>query len=400
MLFLAAGESALSYHPATLKTNRRVGSHINEKLEKSEEIKVWLAGTSPEWLEQVTCDSIPPTGIGRAQADYMLRLDAVYQAAMAKFPECELEYRDLCELVDHVPHHGEMQIGDEEMICAWTPNIGQVVAAGHLGSVGKLDTVLVALDLLSNGFDYNNGDGKSIPCGYTDLLVPVASFTGAPTLASINEVRTGPGSWQNSPWEPLSFDSPCKPHFLSWIANPSLSLEQRARATDQVLGPLPDKWVSSAIGSSGQILMLCNMLGIDSDFLGPARVEEARAQLDYYESHLLEMLGETRQSITSERIDEALADEEKMEDWYSQDLDDGVSGVHTVALISTHIDRLLNDAAGISGSDSVAVSELQKEHRWIEWWADTWVELELIHRKGSLRDRFFTRLDADLPYRY
>lgn len=396
MLFLAADQIALSYHAATLLTQRRVGSHMNEKLGKSEEIKVWLASTSPEWLEQVNCDSIPPTGIGRAQADYMLRLDAVYQAAKAKFPEWEFNEGELIELVDHVPHHGEMQKGHECSQAPWWPNIGQVVAAGHLGSVGKLDTVLVALDLLSNGYSDNASTGKPLTWGYEQLLVLVASFTGASTFASINEVRTGPGYWEGE-WGKKLWYGPYKPHFLSWIANPSLSPEQRARATEAVFGPSPDKLVSSGLGRAGQVLMLCNMLGIDSDFLGPERVEEARAQLEDFESHLLEMLGETRESITSERIDEALADEEKMEAWYDQDFDNGVSGVHTVALISTHIDRLLNDAAGISGSDSVAVSELPKEHRWIKWWAKTWVEFELIRRQGSLRDRFFTRLGTDLP---
>ena len=368
---------------------------MNEMLGNSEEIKVWLASTSPEWMEQVTCDSIPPTGIGRAEAEYMLRLDAVYQAAKTRFPEWEFQRPDLIQLVDHVPHHGEMQKGHECSRASWWPNIGQVVAAGHLGSVGKLDTVLVALDLLSNGYRDHASEGKPLTWGYSELLVPVASFTGASTFPSIDEVRTGPGHWEGD--LPNDSDGPYKPHFLSWIANPSLSPEQRAKATDTILGPSPDELVSSGLGRAGQVLMLCNMLGIDSTFLGPARVEEARTHLEDFESHLLEMLGETRESITSERIDEALADEEKMEAWYDQDFDDRISGVHTVALISTHIDRLLSAGAGISGSDSVAVSELEKEHRWIEWWAKTWVEFALIRRKGSLRDRFFTRLGADLP---
>jgi hypothetical protein len=333
----------------------------------------WLESTDFEWLEKIVFDEIPLGGLGRRQADLMMRLAAVYRAAREEFPSMSFSWEINCCLVNLVPDDSAMEMG-EESGASWRRELPQVVAAAALGRAGKLSTVLVAVDLLSNGYLEFSGDGQSLLVGYS-FPASVASYTAAAVVGTrLHDVPVGPGWWYFGD-EGESVE-PTQPDPFTWIANKALSVGERRDAIGGLNGFGVAGW-----GWQLRVLLAARASNVEEEFLDEQDRQEAYRLLELFEADLRNAIsGDDFQRVCRASFD----------DW-------GLEVALRAALFARHVDDLLDEAQGVPVDDSHRVAALHERHRWIHTWGfglDGYSTL----LKGSIDPKITVRfIDSDPP---
>lgn len=310
-------------------------------------LESWLAETDFGWLEDIHCEVLEEGAVGRAEADQILQLHALYLAIRGQFPNLTWTNRAMdAFLADDawVAPYGPLDVASLD--CStnrWIGRVGEAAAAAALGSSGDLEAVLVACDLLSHRYDsYSGVDGRPLVDGYQFFLPAVASFASATTGMRFAELGKGPGWW--------IFRGPhvraTAPDRLSRSLNPSITREQRRQF---VFGDGTALWSEAA--DCYLFAPMADALKIDASFLTQSEKQSAEATLD----DLVDNLTRADPGDPDLLIGEYL------------------EPMHLAYVVAANIDDLVTDAQAVDLSDPQGMASIEERHRWIrDWGRNSW----------------------------
>ena len=320
-------------------------------------LEAWLASEDFGWLDDVTCSALPEGSLGRAEADQILRVDALYQAIRRRFPNMapSMEVLDAFMNADS-DLYSEYYFEPLSASCelgriGWYGSIEDVIAAAALGKQGSLSAVLVACDLLSHRYDYYGGDSRPLVEGYRYFLPAIASYASGPLVQGFTVIERGPGWWNSDG----HWNSPSPPNPLTRALNRALPSEVRKN----LVGPVE----SGDQCSVDSFVAVATPLGLDVSFLSADAQQQAWQSGEI--AALLNFLAHPNDDDT---------------DWAEGLL----SFLHLALVIGMNLDGLLQEAGGKSASDRDLRSRVSTEHRWIDDWdreswryIDCWPESQL-----------------------
>jgi hypothetical protein len=304
-------------------------------------------------IDTLECATLQRDSVGYDKATTIRRLGAFYDVIRAEFPNIRVSRPVMDLLVEAAMERfaaGPFTFAWESSMAGWYGQVGDVVAAAHLGSEGELETVLSAMTLLSHGYDYFGGDGRPLIDGYRYLIPSAASYTSALNSVVLEPAKRLPGWWDQEGYGP----QPIEPDLLSRAVNVRLTDEQRRAAVGLVHGSqcLPYSFYFAATA-----------LGMDVGFMDEYDLHEGVQQFELTIEDLLSV--EPGDPDILERFTES---------------------AHLACLMAIHVDHLLNDAETVSVTDLSACDALQSRHKWItNWERGSWRVAE-AWPDGPIRD--------------
>lgn len=323
-------------------------------------LESWLIQSDLSWLEEVACSSIPEDGIGRAQADQMLRLHALYQAIRAEFPNLKFSRAVLVAFMgpdsarDMSMLDGPLRAGT--WWSGWYGSPEDVMGAAALGREGSLEAVLVAGDLLCHGFNGYGGDGRALIESYRHFLPAIASYTSATTGVRFADIQAGPG-WYYPDGYP---NRPSKPNTLTRAINRSLTSQQR-----RALVALVARGDNAECAWASDYGIVATALGLDTSFLTADEMADVEQITEDYVFALLSSEPVEAPHVT---------------------IEDGLEPLHLACVVGAHLDQLIEDATDVPSSDTEARAQLVEQHRWIADWGQKSWRYAKCWPEGPLRE--------------
>lgn len=297
----------------------------------AERMAEYLEATDFGWLDDVTCERLPPGAIGHNTATHILKIDAYCKRVRADHPDLAIDREVMDLLVNRMPISGPLTDAMELSRSGWYGDIDDVVAAVTLGASNQVAAVITAGAFLSQGFDYFGGDGRPLIDGYRYFLPAVAAFGQAAQHA--DETACTAKWWDREGYVNVIM----QPDALYRAIAPGLTERQRRALVGAEWGTQCRSFV---------FWPLATMLGINTSFLSSDEIAEAQEEL---QTGIEELESDEPQDPTA------------MVEVY-------LEPIHLGYLIGRHVPALMEETAGVAAGDRVRVAEITARNAWIEEW--------------------------------